>query len=346
MCAILITGGAGFIGSNFIKYLINSKATPNHKNNKFFNIINLDKLTYAGNLANLENIENLQKLEKSGNYHFIKGDINDEKLVFSILSEYKIEKIINFAAESHVDRSIENPNIFVQTNVLGTANLLSCAKKYWDEEFNSTKKNQQNHYKNKLFVQISTDEVYGSLPENEPNLRFTEETNLSPHSPYSASKAGADLLVQSFYDTYNFPTIITRCSNNFGPNQFPEKFIPMIIKNALQNQEIPIYGDGQNVRDWIFVDDHCKAIAMLLEKGKIGEIYNIGANCEKKNIEIAKLILDILGKPHDLLKYVDDRLGHDRRYAINSTKISNEINWSPNSEKAFEENIKSTIEKY
>jgi len=315
--SILVTGGAGFIGSNFINYFL-KKYHPRincydskYKKYTNYSIVNLDKLTYAGN------IDNLKDIDSTANYHFVKGCINDKNLVSQILKYYDINIIINFAAESHVDNSIANPNIFVETNVLGTANLLSCAKNFW----------QKYGFKNKLFVQISTDEVYGSLSEFDDDAKFTEETPLSPHSPYAASKAGADLLVQSYFDTYKFPTIITRCSNNYGPKQYPEKLIPLMIKNALQDKKLPVYGDGKNVRDWIFVEDHCEAIIKVIEKGKVGEVYNIGANCEKKNIEIVELILDYLDKPYSLIEYVEDRLGHDRRYAVDSSKIADSLGW-------------------
>ena len=336
MKKILITGGAGFIGSNFIDFLLNKK----QQNNNFtvsesrklcaisdFSIINLDKLTYAGNLANLKDIDS------ASNYHFIKGDINDTALVSTIFKDFGIDTVVNFAAESHVDNSISNPNIFVETNVLGTANLLFCAKEFWQKE----------NFENKLFVQISTDEVYGSLDENDAK-KFTEDTPLAPRSPYSASKAGADLLVQSYFETYQFPAIITRCSNNFGPKQHPEKLIPLMIINASQSKKLPVYGDGRNVRDWIFVDDHCSAIATVIASGKIGEVYNIGANCEKQNLEIVKFILDYLGKPYSLIEYVADRLGHDRRYAVDSTKIINSLGWHPQNN--FEFHLKNTIDWY
>ena len=384
MTSILITGGAGFIGSNFIKYLL-----QNSDFSSKLQIINVDNLTYAGNLNNLKEVENHK------NYHFIKGDINDKTLIYSIFTKYRIKKVINFAAESHVDRAIIVPNIFVKTNVLGTTNLLICAKEYWEKESNTSNnfhtidnltsnndnsnndiinndiinndnitsnnptsnnltskantsknntRNNNNPFEDKLFIQISTDEVYGSLPENEPDKFFTELSQLEPHSPYSASKAGADLLVKSFYDTYKFPAIITRCSNNYGPYQFPEKLIPLIIKNALSDKSIPVYGDGNNIRDWIYVEDHCAAIANILLAGKVGEIYNIGASCEKKNIEVVKTILDILEKPYNLIEYVTDRLGHDRRYAVDAGKIRQELGWQP--KQNFEENIAKTINWY
>lgn len=316
MNKLIITGGAGFIGSNFIRYILN------HSDRYF--IINLDLLTYAGNLENLDGID-------ESRYLFIKGNINDKKLLQSIFNEHQPIGIINFAAESHVDRSIENPNIFVETNVLGTANLLSISKDY-------------SNYNKFRFLQVSTDEVYGTLPENKPEVKFTESTSINPHSPYSASKAGADHIVQSYHDTFGFDTIITRCSNNYGPYQFPEKLIPLIINNARNEKPLPVYGDGKNVRDWLYVDDHCSAILSAFEKGRSGEVYNIGGNNEIQNIEIVKMILDILGKPHYLITYVKDRLGHDRRYAIDSSKIQNELSWTP--KVSPEIGLKQTVEWY
>lgn len=312
---VLVTGGAGFIGSNFIKMMIDDF-------DEYF-IINLDSLTYAGNLENLKNID-------KNKYKFYHGSINDSALVETIFNEFRIDKIINFAAESHVDRSIKNPNIFVETNVLGTANLLNIARKYID---NGIK-----------FVQVSTDEVYGSLPEDKPEEKFTEQTPLNPHSPYSASKAAADLLVQSYHDTYGLDTAITRCSNNYGPYQFPEKLIPLMINNAINDKSLPVYGDGKNIRDWLHVSDHCLAVKIVAEQSKAGEVYNIGGNNEMKNIDIVKLIISALNKSESLIKYVPDRLGHDRRYAIDSSKIQNELNWQP--KVSFEQGINDTIKWY
>jgi len=306
---ILVTGGAGFIGSNFIRYMIK---------NYDYKIINLDKLTYAGNLENLKGIEN------HPNYRFIKGDIADRQLVDEIFKE-GIDFVVNFAAESHVDRSIEDPEIFLKTNVMGTQVLLDASKKY------GTKK----------FIQISTDEVYGSLDNGG---YFTEETPLSPNSPYSASKASADLLVRAYYKTYGLPVNITRCSNNYGPYQFPEKLIPLMIINALSDRELPVYGDGLNIRDWLYVEDHVRAIDMVLHRGRIGEVYNIGGNNERANIEVVKLILKELGKPESLINFVKDRPGHDRRYAIDATKIKKELGWEPKVK--FEDGIKMTIKWY
>lgn len=311
MSKILITGGAGFIGSNFVRYMLNK-----HKDYK---IVNLDLLTYAGNIKSLDDVQD------NPNYLFVKGDISDNKLVDKIVSDKKIDVIINFAAESHVDRSITNPDIFVKTNVLGTQNLLEVAKKYKIEKF----------------FQISTDEVYGSLGKTG---FFTEKTPLSPNSPYSASKASADLLVLAYHHTFGLNVNITRCSNNYGPYQFPEKLIPLFITNALDNKQVPLYGDGLNIRDWLFVEDHCSAIDTVLHKGKNGEVYNIGGNNEKTNKYITDTILKYLGKDSSLIKYVTDRLGHDRRYAIDATKIKEELGWQP--QYKFEQAIEKTIKWY
>ena len=308
---ILVTGGAGFIGSNFVRYMLNKYQD--------YKIVNLDLLTYAGNIKSLDDIKD------NPNYLFVKGDIADNKLVDKIVSENKIDVIINFAAESHVDRSITNPDIFVKTNVLGTQNLLEVAKKYKIEKF----------------FQISTDEVYGSLGKTG---FFTEKTPLSPNSPYSASKASADLLVMAYHHTFGLNVNITRCSNNYGPYQFPEKLIPLFITNALADKQVPLYGDGLNIRDWLFVEDHCSAIDTVLHKGKNGEIYNVGGNNEKTNKYITDTILKYLGKDNSLIKYVTDRLGHDRRYAIDATKIKEELGWQPKYK--FEQAIEKTIEWY
>ncbi|WP_372518438.1 dTDP-glucose 4,6-dehydratase [Candidatus Ruminimicrobiellum ovillum] len=311
MKKILVTGGAGFIGSNFVRYMLNKYQD--------YKIVNLDLLTYAGNIKSLDDVKD------NPNYLFVKGDIADNKLVDKIVSDNKIDVIINFAAESHVDRSITNPDIFVKTNVLGTQNLLEVAKKYKIEKF----------------FQISTDEVYGSLGKTG---FFTEKTPLSPNSPYSASKASADLLVMAYHHTFGLNVNITRCSNNYGPYQFPEKLIPLFITNALDNKQVPLYGDGLNIRDWLFVEDHCSAIDTVLHKGKNGEIYNVGGNNEKTNKYITDTILKYLGKDNSLIKYVADRLGHDRRYAIDATKIKEELGWQP--QYKFEQAIEKTIEWY
>jgi dTDP-glucose 4,6-dehydratase len=312
---ILVTGGAGFIGSNFIHYIINKYSD--------YNIVNLDSLTYCGNL------KNLQEIEDNINYTFVRGDITDEKLVEEIIIENEIDHVVNFAAESHVDRSIENPKIFLESNILGTQNLLEISRKYHDKG------------QIKKYIQISTDEVYGTLGKNG---YFTETTPLSPNSPYSASKAGADMIVRAYNETFDLPINITRCSNNYGPYQFPEKLIPLMINNALKNKKLPVYGDGKNVRDWLHVYDHCTGIDLVLHNGKIGEVYNIGGNNEKENIEIIKIILNYLNKSEDLIEFVEDRLGHDKRYAIDSTKIQKELGWKP--KYTFEVGIKETIDWY
>jgi dTDP-glucose 4,6-dehydratase len=299
---ILITGGAGFIGSNFISYIL--KTHPDHR------VVNLDALTYAGNLENLRAVAEAEGSGPSARYQFVKGDIRDVQLVDRIVAD-GVEAIINFAAESHVDRSIDNAGIFIETNVLGTQVLLDAALRHQVQRY----------------VQISTDEVYGSLG---PTGKFTESTPIAPNSPYSASKAGADLLVRSYYETFKLPALITRCSNNYGPYQFPEKLIPLFITNALSDQQLPLYGDGLNVRDWIHVEDHCAAIDCVLHRGTPGEVYNIGGNCEKTNSEITRVILQELDKPESLIRFVKDRPGHDRRYAIDCTKIMQELGWAQN----------------
>jgi dTDP-glucose 4,6-dehydratase len=311
MKRILVTGGAGFIGSNFINYLLSL--------NEDIFIVNYDKLTYAGNL------ENLREVENNKNYVFVKGDIIDYDCVVNTLKKYEINYIVNFAAESHVDRSIHSSYNFYETNVLGTNVLLNASKEIDIQKF----------------LQVSTDEVYGSLSSEG---LFTEVTPLKPKNPYSASKAGADLMSLAFYNTYKIPIVVTRCSNNYGPFQFPEKLIPLMVINAINNKELPVYGDGMNIRDWIYVVDHNKALMNVLEKGKNGEVYNIGASSEKPNIEIVKLILDYLGKPHSLIKYVKDRPGHDRRYAIDPYKLMSELGWKP--EYSFDEAIQKTIQWY
>ncbi|WP_457786669.1 dTDP-glucose 4,6-dehydratase [Geobacillus sp. Geo 8.1] len=308
---LLVTGGAGFIGSNFVRYML--EKYPNYK------VVNYDLLTYAGNLENLKDVEN------HPNYTFVKGDINNRELVDYLVKTHEIDVIVNFAAESHVDRSITDPDIFVKTNVLGTQALLDVAKA------NNIKK----------YVQISTDEVYGTLGETG---YFTEETPLAPNSPYSASKAGGDLLVRAYHETYGLNVNITRCSNNYGPYHFPEKLIPLMITNALEGKELPIYGDGQNIRDWLHVKDHCAAIDLVIHKGRPGEVYNIGGHNERTNNEIVHLIVEKLGVSKDLIKYVADRPGHDRRYAIDPTKIMTELGWKP--QYTFEKGIVETIQWY
>ena len=333
MKTYLVTGGAGFIGANFVHYMF-------EKYNNNIKIINVDALTYAGNLENLKGIEN------SKNYEFIKADICDKEKMEEIFKSNDIDYVVNFAAESHVDRSIQNPEIFVQSNVIGTLVLLNLAKKYWQQE--------DGFKQGKKFLQVSTDEVYGSL-EDESEF-FYETTPLDPHSPYSASKASADLLVKSYIDTYKFPANITRCSNNYGPYQFPEKLIPLMINNCLEGKNLPIYGDGKNVRDWLYVKDHAKAIDMVINDGKLGNVYNIGGHNEKKNIDIVNIILETLQEilpkndirrqhiSKNLITYVEDRKGHDIRYAIAPDKIKKEIGWYP--ETCFDEGIKLTIKWY
>ena len=306
---VLVTGGCGFIGSNFIRHLF-SDYPGTH-------VVNLDSLTYAGSL------ENLNEVDEDAPYTFVKGDVCDPKAVARAIDG--VDAGVHFAAESHVDRSIEGPAVFVKTNVVGTQVLLDAALKA----------------KPKIFVQVSTDEVYGSLGDTG---LFTEGTPLAPNSPYSASKAGADLLALAYQHTYGLPVVVTRCSNNYGPYQFPEKLIPLFINNALKDIPLPLYGDGLNVRDWLHVSDHCKALGLVLQLGREGEVYNIGGNSEKKNIEITKLILETLGKPESLISYVEDRLGHDRRYAIDSSKIQSELGWK--SEYGFAEGITDTINWY
>lgn len=308
---ILVTGGAGFIGSNFVRHIL--ETYPN------YNVVNYDLLTYAGNLENLKDIENHSE------YTFVKGDINNRELVDYLIKSHSINVVVNFAAESHVDRSITEPDIFVKSNVLGTQALLDVAKE------NSITK----------FVQVSTDEVYGSLGETG---YFTEETPLAPNSPYSASKAGGDMLVRSYYETFGMNTNITRCSNNYGPYHFPEKLIPLMVTNALEGKKLPVYGDGKNIRDWLHVKDHCTAIDLVIHEGKPGEVYNVGGHNERTNNEIVHLIVEKLGAPKELIKYVEDRLGHDRRYAIDPTKLTTELGWKP--KYTFETGIVETIQWY
>jgi len=310
---LLVTGGCGFIGSNFIRYYL--------KNYPEVSIINVDKLTYAGNL------ENLSDLSHSSRYHFIRGDIADATRMEELIRKGG-DAIVNFAAESHVDRSIEDPGAFMRTNIFGTFALLEAVRKV-------------SHAQKIRFLHISTDEVYGSLGETGA---FTEETPLAPNSPYSASKTAADMMVRAYYHTYGLPTVITRSSNNYGPYQLPEKLIPLMVSNAMEDKELPMYGDGLNVRDWIYVEDHCRALDKVLREGKPGEVYNIGGQSERTNLHVAKTILDRLGKPHSLIRFVADRPGHDRRYAIDFSKIKRALEWTP--AVSFEEGINQTIEWY
>ena len=311
---ILVTGGAGFIGGNFVHHMVNKY--PDYQ------IVNLDLLTYAGNL------ETLKPVEDKPNYKFVKGDIADEPFIMDLFEKEKFDIVVNFAAESHVDRSITDPGIFVQTNVMGTRVLLDAARKYGVKRYH----------------QVSTDEVYGDLPLDRPDLFFTEETPIHTSSPYSSSKAGADLLVLAYHRTYGLPVTISRCSNNYGPYHFPEKLIPLMIANALNDKPLPVYGKGENVRDWLYVEDHCRAIDLIIHNGRVGEVYNVGGHNEMKNIDIVKIICKELGKPESLITYVADRKGHDMRYAIDPTKIHNELGWLP--ETKFADGIKKTIQWY
>ncbi len=310
---ILVTGGAGFIGSNFIYYM--QKKHPDYR------LVCLDALTYAGNLHTLDNA-------RGENFRFVLGDITDREKVFSLFEEEQFDAVVNFAAESHVDRSIEAPEVFLKTNILGTQVLLDACNKY----------------KTARYHQVSTDEVYGDLPLDRPDLFFTENTPIHTSSPYSASKASADLLVMAYHRTFGTPVTISRCSNNYGPFQFPEKLIPLMIAKTLNDEKLPVYGEGLNVRDWLYVDDHCKAIVMILENGRIGEVYNIGGHNEKANIDVVKTIIKAVGKDESLITYVKDRPGHDMRYAIDPAKIKDELGWYP--ETAFENGIMQTISWY
>lgn len=325
MKTILVTGGAGFIGSNFVKLMLEKH--PEYK------IINIDSLTYAGNL------ENLKDIDGNPNYEFIKVDIRDREKIEEIFENNDIASVVNFAAESHVDRSIEEPEVFLTTNIIGTQVLLDTAKKYW--KINPKDKYCKEYKPGVKFLQVSTDEVYGELGETG---MFVETMPLMPNSPYSASKASADMIVRAYNETFGMPVNITRCSNNYGPYQFPEKLIPLMINNCLNEKDLPVYGDGMQVRDWLHVSDHCSAIDTVLHKGKDGEVYNIGGNNEKANIEIVKLIIGTLGKTEGLIKYVKDRPGHDRRYAIDNTKITTELGWEP--AYTFEQGMKETIQWY
>lgn len=311
---ILVTGGAGFIGGNFIHHMVNKY--PNDE------IVNLDLLTYAGNLETLKPVEN------KPNYRFIKGDIADRLFIMDLFEKENFDIVVNFAAESHVDRSIEDPGIFVKTNILGTTTLLDASKVYGVKRFH----------------QVSTDEVYGDLPLDRPDLFFTEETPLHTSSPYSSSKASADLFVLAYYRTYGLPVTVSRCSNNYGPYHFPEKLIPLVISRALADEELPVYGNGKNVRDWLHVSDHCQAIDLIIHNGKVGEVYNIGGHNERTNLEVVKTILKALNKPESLIKYVTDRPGHDSRYAIDPTKLERELGWKP--QYTFDTGIVQTIQWY
>ena len=323
---LLVTGGAGFIGSNFIQYILAQAPSCAL-------ILNLDLLTYAGNL------ENLKEAENDHRYRFIRGDVRDAALVDRIFQEYDIDTVVHFAAESHVDRSIVDPQIFLTTNILGTQTLLDAAKKHWS--LRPEDKHCREYRPGVKYLQVSTDEVYGALGKTG---MFTETTPPSPNSPYSASKASADLFVRAYHETFGLPVNITRCSNNYGPYQFPEKLIPLMIHNAQQNKPLPVYGDGMQVRDWLHVSDHCSAIYTVLQKGKDGEIYNIGGNNEKANIDIVRLILAELDRPESLIQHVADRPGHDRRYAIDNTKITTQLGWKPSY--TFEQGIRETIAWY
>jgi dTDP-glucose 4,6-dehydratase len=311
---LLVTGGAGFIGSNFVYYILD-----NHPDDE---VVCLDALTYAGNLATLE------KAEKNPKFRFVKGNIADRELVFDLFEKEGFDIVVNFAAESHVDRSIENPEIFLKTNILGTQVLMDACRKYGIKRYH----------------QVSTDEVYGDLPLDRPDLFFTEETPIHTSSPYSASKAAADLLVLAYHRTFGLPVSISRCSNNYGPYHFPEKLIPLMIINALDDKELPVYGKGENVRDWLYVEDHCAAIDLIIRNGRVGEVYNVGGHNERTNIYIVKTILEKLGKPESLIRYVTDRPGHDMRYAIDPSKINAELGWLPQTR--FEDGIDKTVKWY
>ncbi|MDO4495263.1 MAG: dTDP-glucose 4,6-dehydratase [Clostridiaceae bacterium] len=311
---ILVTGGAGFIGCNFIYYMLNKY--PDYE------IVCLDALTYAGNLKSLSGAVANPK------FKFVKGSISDKDFVDRLFKSESFDIVVNFAAESHVDRSIENPFIFLETNIMGTACLLEASKKYGVKRYH----------------QVSTDEVYGDLPLDRPDIFFTEKTNLSASSPYSASKASADLLTLAYHRTYGLPVTISRCSNNYGPYQFPEKLIPLMIMKALADESLPVYGNGLNVRDWLYVEDHCRAIDLIIHNGKVGEIYNVGGHNERRNIDVVKTVLGHLSKPESLITYVKDRAGHDLRYAIDPEKISSQLGWEP--ETCFDEGMKKTVEWY
>lgn len=322
---LLVTGGAGFIGSNFVHYVLDNTA---------YRVVNLDVLTYAGNMANLSDIETNDR------YTFVRGDICDRPLLADLMERYGIDAVVNFAAESHVDRSIETPDVFLQTNVAGTQALLDAALHAW--RVDPDDKYCREYREGVRFLQVSTDEVYGTLSPSDPC--FTETNPLVPNSPYSASKASADMFVRAYHETFGLPVGITRCSNNYGPYQFPEKLIPLMIHNALGDKGLPVYGDGLQIRDWLYVEDHCSGILAVLERGSIGEVYNIGGNNEKANIEIVQRILKTVGKPESLIEHVQDRPGHDRRYAIDNSKIAADLGWAPAYQ--FEQGIEKTIAWY
>ena len=311
---ILVTGGAGFIGANFVFYMLDKHPE--------YDIVCLDSLTYCGNIKTLEPVMD------NPHFRFVRGDVTDRKLVFKLFEEEKFDVVVNFAAESHVDRSIEDPGVFLRTNILGTQTLMDASNEYGVTRYH----------------QVGTDEVYGDLPLDRPDLFFTEDMPLTASSPYSASKASADLLVMAYHRTYGLPVTISRCSNNYGPYQFPEKLIPLMIKNALADEKLPVYGTGENVRDWLYVEDHCKAIDMIIHEGKVGEVYNIGGHNEKSNLEVVRTILKQVGKSEDLITFVGDRKGHDLRYAIDPTKIHDELGWLP--ETRFDDGIRQTIDWY
>ena len=311
---ILVTGGAGFIGANFVFYMLDKHPE--------YDIVCLDSLTYCGNIKTLEPVMD------NPHFKFVKGDVTDRKLVFRLFAEEKFDVVVNFAAESHVDRSIEDPGVFLRTNILGTQTLMDASNEYGVARYH----------------QVGTDEVYGDLPLDRPDLFFTEDMPLTASSPYSASKASADLLVMAYHRTYGLPVTISRCSNNYGPYQFPEKLIPLMIKNALADEKLPVYGTGENVRDWLYVKDHCKAIDMIIHDGKVGEVYNIGGHNEKSNLEVVRTILKQVGKSENLITFVGDRKGHDLRYAIDPTKIHDELGWLP--ETRFDDGIRQTIDWY
>lgn len=325
MNTILVTGGAGFIGSNFIHYAL--------QRYKDVRLVNLDALTYAGNL------ENLACVSEDPRYIFAKGDIGDRGLLDRLFSEYEFDTVVNFAAESHVDRSIVEPEVFLATNILGTQALLDAAKAHW--KLHPEDKRSREYRAGVRFLQVSTDEVYGALGKTG---QFTETTPLAPNSPYAASKAGADLIVRAYYETYGLPVNITRCSNNYGPYQFPEKLIPLMLNNCMEDRPLPIYGDGLQVRDWLYVEDHCSAICAVLEKGVSGQVYNVGGNNERTNLEIVNLIVEELGKSRDIITHVPDRMGHDRRYAIDNTKITTQLGWQP--AYSFQTGMAQTIQWY